>query len=225
MPVGDPQRTGLLRFTHQVKHAVRGRNIEITIDFAATVMGVAGHRIPDASGLELREAKNELTALNAVFMHILKNRALIGLVAITKLHAVGIGAGRFDCRMRGMSRIANQVKRGWISGGCARENHLTAATPDVEAVVTAHFINRAVHRHRADLPDIDHPEFATLAEKICLECVVVAKRERGVCRDHAADDGAVEIGVNEADLAGKKKIFEKKACPHVVGIEDCSFAG
>ena len=87
------------------------------------------------------------------------------------------------------------------------------------------FIHLTIDSHAAGFADVEDADLAALAEEVRLEGFVVAECERRACRDGAADDGAVEIGVNEADLAGKKEVFEQKSGARFVRIEDRRFAG
>src|SRR6478672_2863434 len=144
LAIGHPQRAGFLRLAHHVKDAVGGGNVEITIDLAAAVVGVARHGVPDAAGLEFRKAHDELTAPNAVFVDVLEDGALVALVLGTEFHAVCIGAGGLGRGVVGVGRVADEVENSRLGGRCAGEGNFPAAATDVEAVVGTHFVGGAI---------------------------------------------------------------------------------
>ena len=89
----------------------------------------------------------------------------------------------------------------------------------------AELVGGAIDGDAAGVAEIEDAEFAALAEEVGLEGVVVSEFKGGGGGDGAADDGAVEVGVNEADFAGDEKFIEQKGGAHFVGIENRRFAG
>lgn len=225
MPIGDPNWAGFLRLAHHVKDAVGSRNVEITINFAAAIVGMAGHGIPNAAGLEFGEAEDELAAFDAVFVDVLENGALVAFFLGAEFYAICIGTGGLGGRVGGVGGIADEVENGGLGGGGAGEGDLLAATANIEAIVGSHFIGRAIDGDAACATKVEDAKLAALKEKIGFERCVIAELKGLSGRDGAADDGAVEIGVNKIDVVGGKKFVEEKSGAEFRRIKNGGFAG
>lgn len=225
LAVGHPQRASFLRLPHHMQDAVRGRDIKITINFAAPIMGVTRHGIPNAAGFKLRKTEHELATFDAVFVDMLENGALVALVIATKFHTSGISASGVRRGIGSMRRITDKIENGWINSlGTGKGNLLTAAA-NVKAVVGAKLIVNTINGNHPRTPKIEDTHFAALTEEISLEYVIVTKHKWDTVRDGTADDGAVEIGMNQSDFTRIKKLFDEKRRAEFFRIKNGSFAG
>ena len=118
-------------------------------------------------------------------------------------------------------KISNQM----ISDG-AFENALIIGAEKLSAFVNWEDRTTCVlFGDGAGAAEIEDAELAALAEEVGFQRVVIAEFEGSGSGDGAADDGAVEVGVNEADLAGDEKFVEKKRSAEFFRIENGSLAG
>jgi len=65
---------------HQVKDAGLWSEVEVHIDFRAPHMRVRRHRVPRASGVQMRDAHHQLAAFGAVEEDILANGSLVACI-------------------------------------------------------------------------------------------------------------------------------------------------
>jgi spermidine synthase len=91
--VAQEQVAGGGGFAHEVgEHAVV--HVEVMIDLAAAVVGVWREGVPDAAFGEFGEAHHELAALDAVFVDVLADDALVGGGLRAERHGGGLTGWR-----------------------------------------------------------------------------------------------------------------------------------
>ena len=75
--ISNHQVTRLRRLTHDVPHDSVLTHVEVEVDLHTSVMGMAGHGVPEVSWLELCEAHEQLAGGENIWDQVLVNRSAV----------------------------------------------------------------------------------------------------------------------------------------------------
>ncbi len=119
---------------HDVKHDTFGRKVEVEIDLVSAQVSVRRHGVPHAAHLEGGKAHDELAALDAVWMDIAVDRALVGVSLSPKIGLFSSGGSCQDRGVCGVSGVADDVELGWLRRVDRGKYDVPRAAANVEAV-------------------------------------------------------------------------------------------
>ena len=165
-----PSRCGACRSGSPMKWKTRSfvAEVEVEIDLGAAVMQVRRHGVPDAAGLEDRQAQQQLAGLAGGRHDELVDGALVRRLQRAALQRHGLVDAR-SAWSRSAHAPASRRGRTSRAGRIARTRTPRPSLPigDVEAVARRQRVRAAVDGDRpAPVADIDHAQLAPLQERL-----------------------------------------------------------
>ena len=174
-------------------------------------MGVGGHGVPDAAGVELSEAHDELAGFDAVGVDVFVDGAFVGGGFGAEFDGGGL---RFFGEGNGVRRvggIAEEIElRGGGGGVGGGEEEFFVAAADVEAVEVVHFVGDAVDGDGAFFADVEDAELASFEEVGGAELVGGAEGKGFGGGDGGTDDGAIDITIDQGDFVGGEEGIDEE---------------
>ncbi|MPM41142.1 hypothetical protein SDC9_87792 [bioreactor metagenome] len=215
--VGDDQVAGLVRVTHQVHHASIVGNVEIQIALGAAIVGVGGHGVPHAAGVQLGQAHDDLARLDAVLVDIAVQGAAIGVLLIAQLADVTLTRQHRRGRIAGVRRRTEEVEERLLVmlGG---EADVADTASDVQAAALGQFVPVAVGGDHAGATNDEHAHFAALQEVVGPHFLGGLQPQRLVDRGGAAQNHAILMTVNQDDLVVDEQIRDEEVGSQFLGV-------
>jgi hypothetical protein len=223
--VGHDDVTGFGRLAHEMKHAVIRFHVEVEIRFGAPVVQMAGHRVPDASGLESREAEQQLRRFADVRMDVLVDGALVGSLERSEPHRLRRVDRNLHRLEPGMRRSAHEVELCGSRAFRRLEYDVRAPHRNVQAIPRLHRIGVPVDRDLARTADIDDAQLASREERIRARFAHGFQRERPPHRGGAADDETLDVAVVEANVVRHEHFRQQIVVAQLFGTEPNDHVG
>ena len=183
-------------------------------------MRVARHRVPHTSGLERGHAHDELAALNLAGKDILVDHPVVRILETSELHLVFVPDDhdilrRLSLRPDQFRRIclvcrrAVQIKLCRIFRIGRGKGDLPRSHSDIHPFLMPYLVLPAIDRNGPCRSDIDDAKLPSLAEILCAELVPGSQCDR-LYRYCRSSDDAVDMAVNELDLACPEQVVDQK---------------
>src|ERR1700678_703852 len=161
--------TRRIGWSHKVHDAVRGIDIEVEVDFAATHVRVRGHRVPVASRREQGETHHQLAALDSVAIDRLINRSLVAGLEAAEFESLQIRELHHRGRILRVRGIAEEIEVSGILCVLAGEGNGPVAATNVEAIELVQIEALAVDEYRSSAADVEDPKLSPLEEVLCAQ--------------------------------------------------------
>ncbi len=129
-------------------------------------MRMRRHRVPVRSLLEQRESHHQLTALDALAMNRLVDRALVARRHRAQPHRLNLAEPHHRRRILRVRQIAQQIKLRGLTRAVTRKRNILAPAPHIQAVQLAQLELLAIDRHRARAADVQHAKLAPLQKEL-----------------------------------------------------------
>ncbi len=217
----EHQAARVLGLAHEVHHALRALvlrwifQVEVEIDLGAAVVQMRRHRVPDAAGLEHRQAEQQLRGAAGRGHDVLIDRALVRRLQRAPLQRHGLvdrDLHRLEARVR---RRGNEIELRGRARRARLERHVLRAHRHVQPVTRREIECLAVECHAASrLADVDDAELAPLEERLAgcgRRFGLVRQAQRARCGRGAADHEALVVRVVESDRIGREQAFDQVA--------------
>ena len=212
---------GLLGLAHQVHDDAAFRQVEVSIDLHAALVGVGRHAVPDAARLQLSQAHGQLAGFQHVRVDELVDDPLIGGLGAAQGALVGVLDGDEGGLAVLMGRSRDQVEAGGSGLVIAAEHHVSGAAGDVEAVLKSHLIADAVGLDPAGAAQVEHACFPAFQEEVgtevCPHVNALVDGQGLLNRHDAQNHHAVHMGVDSLHRVGLVQVLDEELLAEFLG--------
>ncbi len=212
---------GLGRLAHKVHDHVVVGEFKIGIDLHAALVGVAGHRVPDAAGGQLRQSHRELAGVQHLGVDELVDDALVGARLAAERALVGVGKGEEGGLAGAVRRGAREIEAGGVFAVLARKADALRAHGNIQAVLIAELEDRAVALDGAGAAQVEYAGLAALQEEVGAKVVphvdALVDGDNLMHGHDAHDDHAVDMGIGGLDGIGLVQIGDEELFSQFLG--------
>ena len=186
-------------------------------------MGVAGHRVPVGTGVQLGHAHAQLAGLQHVRVDELIDGAFVAGFHAAQRTMVCIGHLDQAGLISAVCRSRHHIELGRMLGISGSKGHFLGALGDVQAVLVAQLILHAVSHHDTGgiLADVEHTDLAALQEivgaEVCPDIDALVDGHGLVHRHTAQRDHAVHMAVNGNNFICLVQAGDEHLVPHFLG--------
>ena len=196
---------GLGGLTAHVENDLALGDLKVGVDLHAALVGVAGHGVPVAAGLQSGHTHGQLAGLEHAGMDELVDRALVAGLDAAQRALGGLLNGDELVLIAAMGRGRDHVELGRMLRVVALEGDLLVALGQVQAVLVVQVILLAIRRDRAGtVTDVEDADLAALQEVVGAEVGpyinALVDGDLLVHRHAAQRDHAIHVAVDSDHL-------------------------